>query len=170
MSSLQKYLDYKNILSVTIFIRCEGKILLLKRADTKTVDPGMYTGVGGKVEPKESIWQAVFRETKQETGIDLNPNQTYLSGIVQVPDPSVGAEWISILFNSDIAKQIAVPTTEDGEFFWIDPKEISKLPILPDVVDYLNAMSQNPKAKTLSFCDYDKNGELLKKETQVFNH
>ena len=39
MSELKKYKDYSTILAVVAFIRCNGKVLLLKRATGKKVDP-----------------------------------------------------------------------------------------------------------------------------------
>jgi len=54
MSDLQKYMDYKTILSVNILVFSQGKVLLVKRPMTKKVNPGKYSGIGGKVEPGES--------------------------------------------------------------------------------------------------------------------
>ena len=65
----QKYKDYKTILSVNALIWSKGKVLLLKRAETKAVDPGVYSGIGGKVEPGESVYDALIREIEEETGI-----------------------------------------------------------------------------------------------------
>ena len=50
MDDFNKYTDYKTVLSVNALIWCNGKVLMLKRADTKKVDPGFYAGIGGKVE------------------------------------------------------------------------------------------------------------------------
>jgi 8-oxo-dGTP pyrophosphatase MutT (NUDIX family) len=69
MNDFSKYTDYKTVLSVNALIFCEGKILMLKRADNKKVDPGLYAGIGGKVEPHESFYAALLREIKEETGI-----------------------------------------------------------------------------------------------------
>ena len=55
MNDFSKYTDYKTVLSVNALIFCDGKVLLLKRADDKKVDPGFYSGIVGKVEPHESF-------------------------------------------------------------------------------------------------------------------
>ena len=45
MSDFSKYTDYKTVLSVNALIWCEGRVLLLKRADDKKIDPGFVKGV-----------------------------------------------------------------------------------------------------------------------------
>jgi 8-oxo-dGTP pyrophosphatase MutT (NUDIX family) len=64
MSDLKKYTDYKTILSVNALIWCDGKVLLQKRADDKKVDPGVFSGIGGKVEPHESFYnKSIFHHS-----------------------------------------------------------------------------------------------------------
>lgn len=57
MSDFDKYTNYKTVLSVNALIWCNSKVLMLKRADNKRVDPGLYAGIGGKVEPHESFFR-----------------------------------------------------------------------------------------------------------------
>lgn len=45
------------------------KLMLLKRAATKQFHPNLYTGIGGKQEPLETIEQTAIRELKEESGI-----------------------------------------------------------------------------------------------------
>lgn len=168
MSELEKYKDYKTILAVIAILRCNGKFLLLKRAGSKKVDPDVYSGVGGKVEPGESFLEAIVREVKEETGLTISPEKFHPAGIVQAPDPNDDAEWVMPIFVCDLDKQEQIPSNEDGEFYWIDPEEIKNLNILPDLADFLNAIIKNTNAYVLTFCKYDKNGKVVEKKSAVY--
>lgn len=153
----KKYKDYKTILSVGALIWCKEKVLLLKRAETKKIDPGMYSGIGGKVEPGESVYDALTREIKEETGItDIKSIKIY--SITQHPYPPTDCEWINVYFNVAIEKQIKVPESEDGQFFWIDPKDIDNLKVVEDQKESIKILSQNPDAFILGFYDNDEEG------------
>ncbi len=168
MSELEKYKDYKTILAVIAILRCDGKFLLLRRADSKEIDPRIYSGVGGKVEPGESFLEAIVREVKEETGLAISPEKFRPAGIVQAPDPNDDAEWIMPIFICDLDRQEQIPSSEDGDFYWIDPEEIKNLNILPDLVDFLKAITKNPNAYVLTYCKYGKDGKVVEKKSTVY--
>ena len=168
MSELEKYKDYKTILAVIAILRCNGKFLLLKRAGNKEVDPDIYSGVGGKVEPGESFLEAIVREVKEETGLAISPEKFRPAGIVQAPDPNDDAEWVMPIFVSDLDTQEQIPSSEDGDFYWIDPAEIENLNVLPDLADFLKAIIKNPNAYVLTFCKYGKDGKVAEMKSTVY--
>ncbi|MEK6818362.1 MAG: NUDIX hydrolase, partial [Nanoarchaeota archaeon] len=110
------------MLSVNALIFCKGKILLLKRADNKKVDSGLYSGVGGKVEPCESFYDALLREVEEETGIK-EFESIRLYSVTQHPYPPTDSEWVNLYFVVKIAKQIEIKPTKDGAFYWMNPKD-----------------------------------------------
>jgi 8-oxo-dGTP pyrophosphatase MutT (NUDIX family) len=153
MSDLKKYIDYKTILSVNALIWSGSKVLLLKRAATKKVDPGVYSGIGGKVEPGEDFYSAILREIEEETGIkevkDLKPYS-----ITQHPFPPTDAEWVNLYFTCTIPEQINLPNTEDGQFHWIDPSGIDKLKIVEDLKRYIKILQHTPSAFIFGYFYY----------------
>lgn len=161
-------MDYKTILSVNALIFCQEKVLLLKRAANKSVDPGRLSNIGGKVEPGESFWGANIREVAEETGIAVTDKNTRLFAITQIPDPAHGAEWVSASYVVTIKKQIEFPPTDDGEFMWINPVEINRFDVVVDVQDYLEILAKNPKAFISGFYRFDAQGKLLEKLVNVF--
>jgi 8-oxo-dGTP diphosphatase len=166
MEDFNKYTDYKTVLSVNALIWCNGKVLMVKRADTKKIDPGLYSGIGGKVEPHESFYSALIREIEEETGITkfelIRPYS-----VTQHPYPPTDSEWVNIYFFVKIAKQVKIRPTEDGTFHWVDPKEIDNLPTPTDIKDYIKILSENPNAFILGYFDYDKEGKLVKKSIKI---
>ena len=166
MNGFEKYTNYKTILSVNALIWCDGKVLMLKRADTKKVDPGLYAGIGGKVEPHESFYYALTREIEEETGIkEFEIVRPY--SITQHPYPPTDSEWVNLYFIVKISKQVEVKPTEDGTFHWIDPKDFEKLPMAVDTKEYLGILKENPDAFIFGFFDHDKDGELTSKTIRV---
>ncbi len=166
MSEFSKYTDYKTVLSVNALIWCNGKVLLLKRANNKKVDPGLYAGIGGKVEPHESFYEALIREIEEETGLtELESVRPY--SVTQHPYPPTDSEWVNIYFVVAIPKQVEVKATEDGTFHWVDPKKTDSLPMPDDIKEYLKVLSENPKAFIFGFFDHDKEGKLIGKDIKI---
>lgn len=153
----KKYKDYKTILSVNALIWCNGKVLLVKRADTKKIDPGVYSGIGGKVEPGESLYDALIREVEEETRIkEFESIKVY--SVTQHPYPPTDCEWINVYFNVKIKEQVRIPESDEGKFDWIDPKDADTLPMVADLKEYVQILNNNPDAFILGFYDNDKEG------------
>ena len=162
MADLKKYREYRTILSINALICAEGKLLLLKRADNKEIDPGVYAGIGGKVEPGEDFYSALLREIKEETGLtEFKSIRPY--SVTQHPYPPTKAEWVNLYFFVELEKQVLIPASKEGKFFWIDPKDIDSLPMATDTKDYIKILSKNPKAFILGFFDHDNSGERTNK-------
>ena len=63
--------------SVCLFINELKQFLLIKRGMDTTVEPGKWATVGGKVEPGEHYVEAIAREVREETQIDI-PEDSYI--------------------------------------------------------------------------------------------
>jgi 8-oxo-dGTP diphosphatase len=166
MNQFQKYVDYKTILSVNALIWSKGKVLLLKRAKDKKVDPGKYSGIGGKVEPGEDFYTAILREIKEETGIEKFKTIRVFS-ITQHPYPPTNAEWVNVYFYVEIDKARKILPNNDGEFHWINPTDVANLLMVEDLKEYIKILSSSPNSFILGFFDHDKSGKLTKKSVTV---
>ena len=166
MNDFNKYTDYKTVLSVNALIWCKGKVLLLERAKNKKVDPGLFSGIGGKVEPHESYYDALIREIKEETGITEIESIRPFS-VTQHPLPQSELEWVNIYFIVNIGKQVKIKSSVEGTFHWIDPNDIESLPTPTDIKDYFKILLQNPNAFIMGFFDHDQAGNLIEKIINV---
>ena len=166
MSNLDTYTNYKTVLSVNALIFSEGKLLLLKRAANKQIDPNLYAGIGGKVEPNEDFYSALLREIKEETGI-TKLKSVRLYSVTQHPFPPQNCEWVNLYFLVTIEKQVDIPKSVDGEFFWIDPKEVDRYNIVYDLTKYIKILNKNPNAFIFGFFNHNKKGERIKEKIKI---
>ena len=114
MSKEDKYIR-KVQTSVTNFIYCGDYYLFLKRNPNKRIDPGKLNGVGGRLEPGEDYFAAAIRETKEETGYDVAPEDVKLTGVVKL-EGGYDEDWVMCFFKIKVPnKKIPIGTkTNDG--------------------------------------------------------
>lgn len=84
--------------SVHMLLIKENKILLMRRKDTGFAD-GFYSMPAGKLEPKESVENAIIREVKEEINIDIK-NET-LKTIQVMNRNGIDRERIDYFFTVD---------------------------------------------------------------------
>ncbi|MBP3595950.1 MAG: NUDIX domain-containing protein [Clostridia bacterium] len=84
--------------SVHLLLIKENKILLMRRKDTGFAD-GFYSMPAGKLEPKESVEDAIIREVKEEINIDIK-NET-LKTIQVMNRNGIDRERIDYFFTVD---------------------------------------------------------------------
>ena len=68
--------------TVHIFLFREEKVLLLRRFNTGYED-GNYSVPAGHVEQGETITQAAIREVKEEIGVEVQPADLQVVGVIQ---------------------------------------------------------------------------------------
>src|SRR3990167_9944498 len=87
---------------------------------------GKYNGLGGKVEPGESIMDCMRREIKEESGIDCL--EMSLRGSINWPGFN-DQNWLGFIFL--ITKFTGEPFREndEGDLVWIERDSLSKYPM-----------------------------------------
>lgn len=108
--------------AVLCILRSGDRYLLLKRY--KDPNKGMYTPVGGKINPFESPRAAAMRETGEETGIRIRDAR--YCGVLVESSP-VEYNWICFVYIADVDRQ-EPPGCNEGVLEWISPADMLKIP------------------------------------------
>ena len=122
-------------LTVLCLITDGDRILLQNR--TKNEWQG-YTLPGGHVEPGESFVDAVIREMKEETGLDIkNPR---LAGVKQFPIE--GGRYVVLLFKANEYSGTVV-SSDEGQMVWVDSNHLPEIHTVDDFEDLIRVIN-NP--------------------------
>ena len=110
--------------AVTAFLRNNGKYLLLKRADTREIAPGVWSGVGGHVEPNEinDPLTACYREAEEETGITRDDIESLELLYILTRRSKDEIRQIYIYFGD--TNKTEVKQTEEGVLYWVYESEL----------------------------------------------
>lgn len=114
-----------------VIINEQNQVLLVKRS--KPPNKGEWAIPGGKVEFGETVFDAVKREMREETNLDVIPKE--LLAIVQIIKE--GFHYIILDFICKISTGELKPSSDalDAKFFSLD--EIRRLPVSPTTLDML---------------------------------
>ncbi|WP_433575583.1 NUDIX hydrolase [Nocardia brasiliensis] len=110
-----------------------GRILMIHRTDNDR-----YSIPGGGQEVGETVAQAVVREVKEETGIDVEVTQ--LIGVFSDPahviaydDGEVRQEY-SICFHAKPISGELRTSSESKKVAWVEPEQLSSLDVHPSIM------------------------------------
>ena len=125
------------VVNVEVFLRHEGRWLLIRRGNTETHAPGTLAGVGGKVEPGPAgpgvLERTARREVAEEVGVDMDGVAlTYAESAAFTTDD--GDPVVNIVFAADLppgARPVAASPDEVGEVVWMTPAEAQADPHCP---------------------------------------
>ena len=88
---------FRVYLAVGVILEKEDQILLLRRHATGFKD-GFYSLVCGHLEEGEGSTAAIVRETKEEVGVQLEPQDLMVAHITHRKDSDRNCEYIDIFF------------------------------------------------------------------------
>jgi len=166
MDSDTKYIR-KVQTSVTNFLTCGDDFLFLKRNSNKKVDPGRLNGIGGRLEPGEDYFTAAIRETEEETGYKVAPEDMKLVAVVKL-EGGYTEDWVMCFFKIHVNdKNIPIGNkTEDGDLIWLNKDEV--LDSEYELVDDLNYCFKDiVKGDTITFLTAKLSDEQRIYETSI---
>ncbi|MGN0545261.1 MAG: 8-oxo-dGTP diphosphatase [Acutalibacteraceae bacterium] len=132
---------------------CDGTKILVQ--DRHAEDWPGVTFPGGHVEPGEAFTDAVRREVKEETGLDiLRPTLCGVKDYIQED----GSRYIVMLFRADNFSG-ELRSSDEGRVFWIERDELTQYKLACDFIDMVHVM-ENP---SLTEFFYERDGESWKK-------
>jgi len=117
-------------IATLLYVFDEGdRVLLIER--NHEPNKGYFSPPGGKLhtDSGESPHACAIREAKEETGIQLTPEDLHLTGIISEQGYQNNTHWLMFLF--EIKKRLTElpPEHEEGAFRWASLKELKELPL-----------------------------------------
>ena len=148
---------------VLILIKCQDKLLLLNREKTPWM--GMWNGIGGKKDENETAIACAIRETKEETGININKENLFDKGyICWNKDKKYQSGLHLFLYEVNELPFKGTKKTEEGilefkDINWILKKD--NVGVVPNMSICLDKLL-NSKDRFLYLIKYKKNGMITK--------
>lgn len=118
-----------------------GRVLLLRRGPDSAYGPGLWTLPSGHLEPGEDVVAAAIRETREETGVALTPEQLRCELVMQHQGPRADAKartgwFFRALGWAGPRPYNAEPHKHDG-LLWADLDDLDAVP--DGIVGYVRA-------------------------------
>jgi len=119
---------------VTAFLRNRGRVLVVKRSERVGTFRGMWSGISGYLEGRESPVRRARQELREETGIT--------GAYLRARGPVIRTRGDAVIFAIhpflfDVSARRVRLDWENVEARWVAPKEIAKLPTVPRLADAL---------------------------------
>jgi len=133
-------------LAVSAAILRDGKVLLVRRA--RPPARGVFSLPGGVVEVGETLGEAVMREVREETSLEIEPVALagYRDVISRDTDGRVERHFVILPFAARWLGGEPVLNDELSEALWVDPAELATLPTTPGLAAIVAAALQCLKA------------------------
>ncbi len=139
--------------AVICILKNEQNLLLLKR--NKPPNEGLFTPVGGKLDPYENPEATAYRETFEETGIKV---KDFVYGGSLIETSPTKYNWNSLIYVADIDFTQPPPCSE-GTLHWIPIHKMDGLPTPPtDSFIYAYVLKGE---KFFLNAEYDENLKLI---------
>jgi 8-oxo-dGTP diphosphatase len=126
-------------LAVSAAIVRDGRVLIVRRATPPA--RGVYTLPGGIVEVGETLEQAVIREVREETALEIEPLKLagYRQMIARDADGMVEGHFVILPFAARFIAGEVVLNDELAEAKWLLPAELSGLKTTEGLADIVAA-------------------------------
>lgn len=139
------------------YIEQEGQYLLLHRTKKQNdLNEGKWIGVGGHVEPDETVEQCVRREVTEETGLVLG--NVRLRGVIDFISDRWEDEAMYLYTSDDFCGDLI--ECNEGDLMWIPKEKIFTLPLWEGDRIFLNYLLEDKSFFHLRL-HYDENDDLI---------
>jgi len=133
------YANSKKAPVITVVIKYKDKILLLKRSDKVSTYKGKWQVVAGYLDEIKPIKEKVLEELNEEIKVEKNIiNKIKIGDYFEFEDSDIGKTWIVNPVLVELKKKPEINLDrEHTDFRWINPKEIRKFDIVPNLDESL---------------------------------
>jgi len=155
------------VICSNVFVRKDGKILMIKRSPLKKYAPGFLAPLGGKVNQHESPFTAAEREVREEAGLQIK--NLRLEAVVTEIRPYRGEpyDWLVFHFTADYAGG-EIGKTEEGELVLLSEQEIFDSELFPSHREVVASVLNPADGTVFARFEYDEQGEIIQ-STKIIN-
>lgn len=168
MAINQKPEIHHNVICANIFVRKDGKWLMLRRSPHKTFAPDVVHPIGGKVDPGEDPYVAAQREVLEEAGITVTNMKLEAVILEHNPVPEhMDEDWMIFNFSADYESG-EITATEEGELVMLSSEEIKNEKLFPSIkeaIEYILNPDSGTVFITLDYID----SKTVNQETKIIN-
>jgi 8-oxo-dGTP pyrophosphatase MutT (NUDIX family) len=154
------------VICANIFVRKDGKYVLLKRSPKKKFAPGVVHPFGGKLDHNENAFIGAQRELLEEAGIKVKNMRLEAVLLEITPAREMYNNWLIFHFSADYESG-EIQETEEGESIILSEEEILKQDLFPSVRKVIkNILDPNDGTVFASF-KFDENGNIIESESNI---
>lgn len=121
---------YSVIPRTLVFITRGNKILLLFGSPSKKIWPNKYNGIGGHIERDEDVFTSAQRESKEETGLDVD--HLRLCGVINIDSDHTSSGIMLFVFTAEARSGDTIPSAE-GRLEWVDRNALDQIGLVEDL-------------------------------------
>lgn len=110
----------------------EGRFLLLKRSEASKHFAGEWEPPGGKIDSGESFDEALIREVKEESGLDIAIDG--LAGATEFEVPKIRV--VLIHMKAHIVSGKIQLSDEHEDYVWLFPEKFSSKQLAPKIINF----------------------------------
>lgn len=158
---------HEQVICANVFIRKDGKYLVLRRSPLKKYAPGVVHPFGGKVDLGENPHTAAIREAYEETGLRVKNLRLEAVLLEIAPVVDEPYNWLIFHFSADYEAGELHPT-EEGEAIMLTADELKAEKLFPSVVPVIDHILDAEKGTVFATFEYDTEKQNIIKQTLDF--
>lgn len=109
------------------YIEKDGKYLMIHRVKKQNdINKDKWIGIGGKFEEKETPFDCIRREIKEETGLTVG--KLNYRGLVTFISNEFGTEYMHLFHTTEFEGELT-RNCDEGNLEWVDKTKITDLPL-----------------------------------------
>ncbi len=135
--SVKKKFDQSVVLVAKTVLVNKGKALLIRRGSTAPSRPGGWDLPGGNVEPDEDPYVTAQRETKEETGLEID--RPKIANLELLPSNQFRGNTLIMIFRTTVSAADVKLSYEHDDYRWVTREQLENYD-LPNI--YLNTLQE----------------------------
>jgi len=132
------------------FLVCGNKVLLMKRGLHKKIATGFWAGIGGHLEKDDikdpraiDMIETCYREVLEEANISKSDIKNLKLRYIVVTKYEHEISWHYHYFG-ELENEVTPPKCDEGEFYWVDRKDVINRPMTPTVKEAMKHWLDHP--------------------------